>query len=48
VLYLLIALGSLGFVGYETAMSTIVLTVLISTVLHGITAVPLTRMFKLR
>lgn len=45
VLYLLIALAEIGLVGYETAMSTIVLTVLISTMLHGMSAVPLTRIF---
>jgi NhaP-type Na+/H+ or K+/H+ antiporter len=46
VLYLLIAVAEIGFVGYEIAMSTIVLTVLISTMLHGMSAVPFTRMFK--
>jgi len=46
VLYLLIAVAELGFMGYEVAMSTIVLTVLLSTFLHGMTAVPLTKIFE--
>ena len=45
VLYLLIVATEIGFEGYETAMSTIVLTVLLSTFLHGISAVPLSRKF---
>jgi len=46
VLYLLIAVGDMGFSGYEHAMSLIVLTVLLSTVLHGVSAVPLSNRFK--
>ena len=48
VLYLLIAIGELGFKGYENAMSIVVLTVLLSTVLHGVSAVPLVTMFNAR
>jgi NhaP-type Na+/H+ or K+/H+ antiporter len=48
ILYLLIAVGDLGFAGYESALSVIVLTVLLSTVLHGISAVPLSNIFKNR
>jgi len=46
VLYLLIAVGDMGFSGYEHAMSLIVLTVLLSTVLHGVSAVPLSNRFR--
>jgi len=46
ILYLLIAVGDLGLEGYESALSLIVLTVLLSTILHGISAVPLTKLFK--
>ncbi|PCJ39226.1 MAG: sodium:proton antiporter [Moraxellaceae bacterium] len=46
VLYLLIAVGELGFAGYEHAMSLIVLTVLLSTVLHGVSALPLANHYK--
>lgn len=45
VLYLLIAVGELGLEGYEPAISVIVVTVTISTVLHGISAVPLSKRF---
>lgn len=45
VLYLLIAIGSLGTEGYEVAYSVIVLTVLLSTFLHGLTAVPFSKLF---
>ena len=48
ILYLLIAVGDLGFEGYESALSVIVLTVLLSTILHGISAVPLSNVFKNR
>jgi NhaP-type Na+/H+ or K+/H+ antiporter len=48
VLYLLITAGELGFKGYENAMSVIVLTVLLSTVLHGMSAVPLAAIFNAR
>ena len=46
VLYLLIAVGELGLKGYEAAISVIVTTVVISTVLHGVTAVPLAKLFR--
>jgi len=45
VLYLLIVVNELGLKGYERALSVIVLTVLLSVCLHGITAVPLARMY---
>ena len=41
VLYLLMAIAAIGFVGYEQVMSVIVLTVMISVFAHGISAVPL-------
>jgi len=46
ILYLLIAVGDLGLEGYESALSVIVLTVLLSTILHGVSAVPLSNIFK--
>jgi NhaP-type Na+/H+ or K+/H+ antiporter len=46
ILYLLIAVGELGAEGYRQAISVIVITVAISTVLHGISAVPMTKVFK--
>jgi NhaP-type Na+/H+ or K+/H+ antiporter len=45
VLYLLIVLNELGFAGHERIMSVIVLTVLLSVFLHGMTAVPLSRLY---
>jgi NhaP-type Na+/H+ or K+/H+ antiporter len=45
VLYLLIVVNELGLPGYERMISIIVLTVLLSVFLHGITAVPLSRMY---
>jgi NhaP-type Na+/H+ or K+/H+ antiporter len=45
VLYLLMAFLSLGQVGYERMISVITLTVLMSIFLHGVTAVPFSRMF---
>jgi sodium/hydrogen antiporter len=45
VLYLLIVVNELGLPGYERMMSIIVLTVLLSVFLHGITAVPLAQMY---
>jgi NhaP-type Na+/H+ or K+/H+ antiporter len=45
VLYLLIVVNELGLPGYERMMSIIVLTVLLSVFLHGITAVPLSRLY---
>ena len=41
VLYLLMAIAAIGFVGYEQVMSVIVLTVMISVFAHGVSAVPL-------
>ncbi len=45
VLYLLMALAAIGFVGYEQIMSVIVLAVTISVYAHGISAVPLSRRY---
>ena len=45
-LYLLIAIGDLGVKGYEQAFSIIILTVMISTVLHGLSAVWLSNLFN--
>jgi sodium/hydrogen antiporter len=48
VLYLLIVVNELGLKGYERVLSVIVLTVLLSVFLHGITAVPLSRLYAHR
>ena len=45
VLYLLMALAAIGFVGYEQIMSVIVLTVMISVYAHGISAIPLSKRY---
>lgn len=45
VLYLLIVIAEIGTEGFETALSVIVLTVLLSTFLHGISATFLTKKF---
>jgi NhaP-type Na+/H+ or K+/H+ antiporter len=45
VLYLIIVVNKLGLPGYERMLSIIVLTVLLSVFLHGITAVPLSRLY---
>ncbi len=45
VLYLLMAIASLGVEGYESLMSVIVLTVLISVFAHGLSAVPLSEWY---
>jgi NhaP-type Na+/H+ or K+/H+ antiporter len=45
VLYLLMALAAIGFVGYEQIMSVIVLTVMISVYAHGISAMPLSKRY---
>jgi sodium/hydrogen antiporter len=46
VLYLLMAVILLGAEGYERIISVMTLTVLLSIVLHGITAVPLSNIFQ--
>jgi NhaP-type Na+/H+ or K+/H+ antiporter len=46
VLYMLMAIIQLGTEGYEPLISVITLTVLLSIFLHGITAVPLSGIFK--
>jgi len=48
VLYMLIVVNELGLKGYERMLSVIVLTVLLSVFLHGITAVPLSRLYATR
>ena len=45
VLYMLMALSAIGFEGHEQIMSVIVLTVTISVFAHGISAVPLSRIY---
>lgn len=45
VLYLLIVVGRLGLEGYEQPFSVIVLTVLLSVFLHGVSAIPLANLF---
>jgi sodium/hydrogen antiporter len=44
VLYLLLVIIDLGIKGYEQMISVIVLTVMLSIILHGITAVPFSKM----
>jgi NhaP-type Na+/H+ or K+/H+ antiporter len=48
VLYLLMVVKELGLAGHERILSVIVLTVLLSVFLHGMSAVPLSRLFALR
>lgn len=45
VLYLLIVVNELGVKGYERILSIIILTVLLSVFLHGVTAVPFSRLY---
>jgi NhaP-type Na+/H+ or K+/H+ antiporter len=45
VLYLLLVLDALGFEGYERILSVIVLTVLLSVFVHGVSAVPISNRF---
>ena len=45
VLYSLMVVGQLGKKGYEQALSVIVLTVLISVFVHGVSAVPLSALY---
>ena len=44
VLYLLIVIDELGVSGNETVLAVIVLTIMLSIILHGITALPFTKM----
>jgi len=46
ILYLLIVLISLGITGYEQIMSVVVLTVLLSIFLHGLSALPLSKIYR--
>jgi NhaP-type Na+/H+ or K+/H+ antiporter len=48
VLYLLLVVNDLGSAGHERILSVIVLTVLLSVFLHGISAVPLSRLYAIR
>jgi sodium/hydrogen antiporter len=48
VLYLLMVVKELGLAGHERILSVIVLTVLLSVFLHGMSAVPLSRLFARR
>ena len=48
ILYMLIVISDLGITGYEQLMSVIVLTVLISTFAHGLSAVFMSRQFSNR
>ena len=45
VLYLLMAIAAIGVAGHEQVMSIIALTVMISVYAHGISAVPLSRLY---
>jgi NhaP-type Na+/H+ or K+/H+ antiporter len=45
ILYLIIVVGRIGKTGYEYMLSVIVLTVLLSVFLHGISAVPLAHIY---
>jgi sodium/hydrogen antiporter len=45
VLYLLMTVAAIGFVGYERIMSVIVLTITISVFAHGVSALPLSRLY---
>jgi NhaP-type Na+/H+ or K+/H+ antiporter len=47
VLYLLIVVNDLGLAGHERILSVIVLTVLLSVFLHGISAAPLSRLYAI-
>jgi sodium/hydrogen antiporter len=46
VLYLIMALMAMGLTGHEVVFSVIVLTVLLSIFLHGISAMPLSQLYK--
>ncbi len=45
VLYLLMVVGAIGVAGNERVLSVIVLTVMISVVAHGVSAVPLSKLY---
>jgi len=45
ILYLLIVIGKLGTKGLEYMISVVVLTVLLSVFLHGISAIPLSQLY---
>ncbi len=45
VLYMLMALSAIGFAGHEQIMSVIALTVTLSVFAHGVSAVPLSRIY---
>ena len=48
ILYLLIVVNELGIKGYERILSVIILTVLLSVFLHGLTAAPLAALYARR
>jgi NhaP-type Na+/H+ or K+/H+ antiporter len=48
VLYLLMVVYDLGLAGQERILSVIVLTVLLSVFMHGVSAVPLSRLYAVR
>lgn len=48
VLYILIVVNELGLEGYEPMLAVVVLTILLSIYLHGISAVPLSRLYATR
>ncbi|HEY3277665.1 MAG TPA: cation:proton antiporter [Syntrophorhabdaceae bacterium] len=45
VLYLLVVVNELGVKGYERILSVVILTIMLSIFLHGITAAPLARLY---
>ena len=45
VLYLLLAISAIGFTGNEQLLSIVVLTVAMSVILHGVSAVPFCRKY---
>ncbi len=45
ILYLILVLIHLGFKGYEQLMSVVVLTILLSVFLHGLSALPLSKIY---
>ncbi len=46
ILYLEMVIMDLGIAGYETLLAAIILTVMLSVFLHGLTAVPLARLYR--
>jgi NhaP-type Na+/H+ or K+/H+ antiporter len=46
ILYLLMVVGSLGIDGHQYAMSVIILTVMLSIILHGVSAIPFVNIYQ--